>query len=142
MPGDGKRVRLVEAGNHAQGCIFLDGLRLHSDALERRVDEISRKLSEFYIGRYDIRYSSEELLRKGHGFRIVELNGAASGATNIYDARTPLWEAYRTLFRQRELVFEIGVANRARGVRPVSVWALLQAWHESRRRSATHPLAD
>ena len=82
----GETLKLVEAGNHAQGCIFRDGMRLNTPELEARIDEISRKLDGFYIGRYDIRFASEEDLLIGRNFQIIELNGAASEATSIYDA--------------------------------------------------------
>jgi len=69
-------------------------------ALAERMDAISRKLTGFNIGRYDIRYSNQEDLRAGRNFQIIELNGAASEATSIYDSRNSLLAAYRTLFRQ------------------------------------------
>src|SRR5207247_10298560 len=115
---EGEALKLVETGNHAQGCIFRDGGHLRTDALERVIDNISRKVPGFYIGRYDIRYENEEDFKQGRNFKIVELNGASSEATNIYDARNSLISAYRTLFRQWNLVFAIGAANRARGCRP------------------------
>jgi len=111
VPATGETVKLVEAGNHAQGCIFRDGSHLWSEALEHRIDAISQRLDGFFIGRYDIRYSSADDLRAGSNFQIIELNGAASEATNIYDARNSLSFAYRTLFRQWELVFAIGAAT-------------------------------
>jgi hypothetical protein len=101
-------LKLVESGNHAQGCIFRDGAHLWSGGLERKIDEISRRLPEFYFGRCDIRYENEDDLRAGKNFKIVELNGASSEATNIYDARNSVRSAYRTLFRQWRFVFEIG----------------------------------
>ena len=85
--------------------------------LEDTIDRISR-FQGFHIGRYDIRYASEEDLRRGENFQIVELNGAASEATNIYDARNSLGKAYRTLFAQWRLVFAIGDMNRRRVSRP------------------------
>ena len=72
----GQQIRLVEAGNHCQGCIFRDGMHLHTEALERAIDEISQRLSGFFIGRYDIRYENEDEFKQGRNFQIVELNGA------------------------------------------------------------------
>lgn len=138
----GETLKLVEAGNHAQGCIFREGLRLDSPALEARIDEISRKLDGFFIGRYDIRYASEDDLRAGRNFQIVELNGAASEATSIYDARNSLWAAYRTLFRQWNLVFAIGAENLKRGSVPDTVSAIWKKWREFKKISATYPDAD
>jgi hypothetical protein len=42
---------------------------------------------------------SDEDLENGR-FKVIELNGAASEATNIYDARNSLFSAYRTLYKQ------------------------------------------
>lgn len=139
---EGETLKLVEAGNHAQGCIFRDGMHLWTPALARRIDEVSRELSGFFIGRYDIRYSSEEDLRAGGNFQIIELNGAASEATSIYDARNSLAVAYRTLFRQWELVFAIGAANRRRGCAPTRLSLVWKTWREYSRQAATYPAAD
>ncbi|MBW8864902.1 MAG: DedA family protein [Verrucomicrobia bacterium] len=139
---DGETLRMVEAGNHAQGCIFRDGMRLNSPELEARIDDISQKVSGFFIGRYDIRFTSEEDLRAGRNFQIIELNGAASEATSIYDARNSLWSAYRTLFRQWELVFAIGAANRARGFAPTKIALVWKTWRDYSRVAATYPAAD
>jgi len=138
----GETLRLVEAGNHAQGCIFRDGIALNSPALEARLDEISRKLNGFFIGRYDLRYASAEDLRAGKNFQIVELNGAAAEAANIYDARYSLLQAYRTLFRQWNLVFAIGAANQRRGCGTTPFPALWKKWREYAQISATYPDAD
>ena len=142
IPATGETVKLVEAGNHAQGCIFRDGSHLWSEALEHRIDAISQRLDGFFIGRYDIRYSSADDLRAGSNFQIIELNGAASEATNIYDARNSLSFAYRTLFRQWELVFAIGAANRRSGSPTTKLPLLWRKWRETTALVATYPLAD
>ena len=138
----GESIKLVEAGNHAQGCIFRDGAHLWSPDLEQRVDAISQQIDGFFIGRYDIRYASDDDLRAGRNFQIIELNGAASEATSIYDARNSLFAAYRTLFQQWELVFAIGAANRRQGSVPTSLPLLWRKWRETTALVATYPLAD
>ncbi|MBS1851533.1 MAG: VTT domain-containing protein [Acidobacteria bacterium] len=138
----GERIRLVEAGNHCQGCIFSDGSFLDSEELRRTFDSIARKLPQFFIGRFDVRYASPDALRQGRGFHIIELNGAASEATDIYDARNPLLSAYRTLYRQWELVYRIGAANRERGFTPTSLWCFLRDCWDFRAQASYYPLAD
>jgi hypothetical protein len=138
----GEVLRLVQAGNHAQGCIFRDGMKLCTPELVERIHSISQKLPGFYIGRYDVRYANEDDLRAGKNFQIVELNGAASEATSIYDSRNSLFEAYRTLFRQWELVFAIGAANRRKGASPTPILALWNKWREYVQHAATYPAAD
>jgi hypothetical protein len=138
----GESLKLVEAGNHAQGCIFRDGARLCTPALLDRIDEISQKVPGFYIGRFDIRYANEADLCAGKNFQIIELNGAASEATNIYDARNSLWTAYRQLFRQWDLVFAIGAANSKRGCAPTKLSLVWKKWRECVHEAATYPAAD
>ncbi len=138
----GETLKLVEAGNHAQGCIFRDGLHLGTPELAQRIDEISRRLDGFFIGRYDLRFASKADLRAGRNFQIVELNGAAAESASIYDARNSLWSAYRTLFQQWELVFAIGAENRRRGCAPMKILHCWRAWRNYAALAATYPAAD
>ena len=138
----GEPLRLVEAGNHAQGCVFKDGAFLYSRQLEERVDQISRQVPGFYFGRYDVRYESESLLKAGQKFQIVELNGASAEATNIYDPDHSLLDAYKILHRQWEIVFAIGAANRKKGAKTDSLWRLWKAWRRCRNLSKRHLPAD
>ena len=135
-------MKLVETGNHAQGCIFREGAHLISPALRDRIDQISRGLPGFFIGRYDIRYSDEGALLRGENFKIIELNGAASEATNIYDERNSLFQAYRTLYQQWELVYRIGRANRDRGYRPASILGMVRDIKLYAKMSQSYPAAD
>jgi len=138
----GETLKLVETGNHAQGCIFRDGMHLHTNALARAIDEISQKLSGFFIGRYDLRYENEEDFKQGRNFKIVELNGASSEATSIYDARNSLFLAYRTLFHQWRLVFAIGAVNRSNGHASSSLASLWRNWRQYSAAALSYPLAD
>jgi membrane protein DedA with SNARE-associated domain len=138
----GDELKLVAAGNHAQGCIFRDGMRLCTAELVARIDEISQKIHGFFVGRYDIRFASEDDLRAGKDFEIIELNGAASEATSIYDSRNSLFTAYRTLFKQWDLVFAIGAANRKSGCAPTKLSVVWRAWRDFNSISASYPAAD
>lgn len=138
----GETLALVQAGNHAQGCVFRDGAAWWTPALEERFDAISRRLSGFHFGRYDVRFSSLEAFRAGEDFRILELNGAAAEMTSIYDARHSLWTGYRTLFDQWRLAYEIGALNRQRGWRPTPPLVLLRTWWKAARGFAALPIAD
>ena len=66
-------------------------------------------------------------LRSGRGrnFKVVELNGVTSEATHIYDPANGLLAAYRVLFKQWRLAFEIGALCRARGARVTPLFELL-----------------
>ena len=139
---EGKVLRLVEAGNHCQGCIFLDGTHRSTPALVSKIDQLSKSMSGFFIGRYDVRFSDEKAFARGEDFKILEVNGAAAEATAAYDADKNLVAAYRLLFRQWDLVFEIGSANRALGHQPDSVATILAEWRRYSAQSRFHPESD
>ncbi len=139
---EGEQFRLAIAGNHCQGTMFLDGRHLFTPNLEQAIDEIAKRFPGFYIGRFDIRYSDVEEFRAGRDLAVVELNGVTSESTNIYDPAGSLWGAYRTLYRQWELIYRIGNANRVRGIQQTSVRELIRSLREFYSRLEINPLAD
>jgi membrane protein DedA with SNARE-associated domain len=112
---EGQRLPLAVAGNHCQGTLFRDGAHLLTPELERAIDAIAQRFASFYIGRFDVRYRSVEAFKAGRDLAIVELNGVTSESTNVYDPSWSILAAYRTLFRQWDLLYRIGHANRQRG---------------------------
>ena len=128
VPAAGEPVRLVELGSHCRGAIFLDGTRLKTAALEQAVDRISKNHPGFFFGRFDIRTPSVEAFREG-SFKVIELNGVSAEATHIYDPTVGLLDAYRAMFTQWRIAFEIGAMNRERGALPMPVgdlWRLIR----------------
>jgi membrane protein DedA with SNARE-associated domain len=131
IPRAGERVPLATIGNHCRGAIFLDGARFATPELVGAIAEIARRLPGFHFGRFDLRAPSEEDLLAGRNLRILELNGVLSESTHIYDPRHGVVHAWRTLFAQWRLAFEIGRANVARGTRAATsrdVLRLVARW--------------
>lgn len=139
---DGQTLRLAIAGNHCQGTEFRDGAHLITPTLERRIDEIARSFDGFYFGRFDIRYADPDTLRQGGDFSIVELNGAASESTNLYDPTRSLLCAYRILFKQWSVLYEIGRRNRDLGAPVTRPTELLRVIRRYYRERAISTLAD
>jgi len=135
VPAAGERVQLVEIGNHCRGTIFRDGRSLATPELARRIDEIARSFPGFHFGRFDLRAPSLADFRTGRGLQLLEVNGVTSEATHIYQPGASLVAAYRTLFAQWRLAFEIGAANAARGARVTGFGELLRLLLERRRRA-------
>jgi hypothetical protein len=125
VPAKGEEFQIIDIGTHSRGAIFLDGSWLWTHKLESTIDEICRKYDGFYFGRFDIRAKSFDELRHGL-FKIIELNGVSSESTNIYDPGFSLLDAYRTLFAQWRIAFEIGEQNRRRGTKPTPFRALIR----------------
>jgi hypothetical protein len=139
VPAAGERVQLVEIGTHCRGAIFLDGSDTITPTLEEVIDRIAQTFDGFFFGRFDIRVPSRQDFMEGRNVEIVELNGVTSEATHIYDPKLSLFDAYRVLFQQWRIAFEIGDRNRMRGIKPASVRALLAAMSEYRRLAQGHP---
>ena len=135
---NGERVQLVELGTHCRGAVFLDGSYAITPALENAIEKIARTFQGFYFGRFDIRVPSVEDLKAGRNLKVLELNGVTSEATNIYDPKNRLRDAYKVLFRQWRIAFEIGERNRARGAQTTSLCRLLGAVLEYRRSQSTY----
>ena len=111
---DEKR-NLVPYGNHARGAKFLDYSHLISPELTKVIDEMCLQIPEFYFGRMDVMYKNWAELEQGKNFSIVELNGAASEPTHIYDPKHSLFFAWKELARHINYMFQISVENHKRG---------------------------
>ena len=108
-------------GNHARGALFLDDSASVNAALLKRMDEICSRIPAFYFGRLDIRYESRQLLEEGKSFSVLEVNGAGSEPTHIYDPRHSLFFAWKEIIRHWWLLYKISRANHRLGYHYLSV---------------------
>ena len=138
VPRAGEVVSLGDLGTHCRGALFLDGRAILTEELERAFDELSRRFEGFYFGRYDVRVASLAGFTRGQDFKVIELNGVTSEATHIYDPRIGLLEAYRALFEQWRLAFEIGAENVRRGAKVTSLRMLGRLLLEYHAHSQRH----
>lgn len=140
IPRRGESVQLIEIGTHSRGAIFLDGSWLQTEQLEPAIDEIGRSIAGFHFGRFDLRARSFDDFKNGGPFKIIELNGVSSESTNIYDPMYSIIDAYRILFRQWRLAFEIGQANADRAAKPTRMLSLFKLVFGSRPGEFNSPL--
>ena len=129
VPRAGEAIRLAFAGSHSRGAIFRDGSELVTPEMRASFDQIAQRIPEFYFGRFDIRFAQFADVQAGHGFTLVEANGAGAESTHIWDRKTSLWRAWADLMRQYRLLFQIGAANRARGFKALT-FADFRRWHQ------------
>lgn len=137
-PRDGEIVSLVELGTHCRGAVFLDGGWVKTDELEAAIDRICQHFQGYYFGRFDLRTPNVKDFQQGRNFKVIELNGVTSEATSIYDPRNSVFDAYRILFAQWRIAFEIGAQNRARGFKPTQLRKLLKWMIAYREQSQAH----
>ncbi len=123
---EGEIYQIIDIGTHSKGCIFLDGTHLKTSQLESKIDEICQRYEGFYFGRFDIRVPSREDFQHGENLKIIELNGVTSEATSIYDPKNSVFTAWKTLFEQWRIAFEIGAQNYAKGTRKTTIRELIK----------------
>lgn len=125
----GQTMSLAVAGNHCQGTKFMDGADLITPELERVIDRIALSFDRggLDFGRFDVRFATEDDLRAGRNFSIIELNGTMSESTNMYDPGRSIFWMYGVLFRQWRVMFELGSWRRRSGAKPMRPRELLAA---------------
>lgn len=134
IPAAGKEHLLVPYGNHSRGAKFLDWSSRLTPALEGVIDSLCRQVPGFYFGRLDIKFDSWEELCEGRKFSVIELNGAGSEPTHIYDPRHSVSFAWKEIIRHLRLLFDISRANaRREGLVPMSTTEGLKMLREYAR---------
>jgi hypothetical protein len=124
IPEVGEPVSVVNIGSHCRGSLFLEGKAYWSEVLAAKIDRLSQQMDGFYFGRYDIRASDEMAFQNGD-IKVIEVNGVTSESTNMYDPSNSVLTAYKILFRQWRLAFEIGKKNITLGNKPMTLGDLL-----------------
>lgn len=142
IPAAGEAVALAFTGSHCRGSIFRNGNVHNTEALETKIDEILRDFPDFHYGRLDIKFADMTSLREGKEFVIIEVNGASSEATHIWDSRGTLSEVFNTLFKQYKTLFKIGNIIRERGHVPPSVVMLVREWLSELKNGKSYPSTD
>jgi hypothetical protein len=116
IPSRDEEVMLSEFGNHARGSKFLDRSSWIDDELTDTIDRLSKEIDGFYFGRFDVRYNSLDELKKGEKFMIIELNGAGSEPTHMYDPEHSVFFAVKEIIRHWNIMARISKMNHDRGV--------------------------
>ncbi len=118
-----ENITVVPYGNHARGAKFLDSSNLITPRLIETFDAICSKIEGFNFGRLDIMYESIEDLEKGKNFMIIEINGAKSEPTHIYDPRHSVFFAWKELARHISYMNKISIENHMnQGARYLGFW--------------------
>jgi len=95
---------LVPFGNHNRGTLFTDGEKHITPQLEQTFNAILSKIEGLNYGRLDIRFNSFKELEAGKNFLILEMNGAKSEPTHIYDPKYSFLKGQKEIFKH-QLIF-------------------------------------
>ena len=111
----GERRIVSPFGNHARGSKFLDHSHLIDETLTNTIDALCKQIPGFYFGRLDIRYRDWESFKQGQHFAIIEVNGAGSEPTHIYDPSHSLFFAWKEIIRHWAILYKVSRKNHGRG---------------------------
>lgn len=103
---------LVPYGNHARGAKFIDLSHLITDELTEAIDGICRQIPGFNFGRLDVMYNTWDELSRGENLSIIELNGAGSEPTHIYDPKHSIFFAWYEIIRHWKLLYRVSKLNK------------------------------
>lgn len=123
---------LVPYGNHARGAKFIDVSHWADESFTKTWNHILKQIPEFYFGRLDIMYSNAGDLKAGKNFSIVELNGAGSEPTHIYDPRHSIFFAWKEIARHFKLLCDISIQNHRKGYPYLTVKEGMQMFKENK----------
>lgn len=118
---EGEKRVVSPFGNHARGAMFLDVTHRTDEALEETIDAICSQIPDFYYGRLDVRYQSWDELKAGKHFSIIEVNGAGSEPTHIYDPKHSLFFAWKEIVRHWIILNRISRQNKKNGHKYLSL---------------------
>ncbi len=108
---NGEEKILVPFGNHARGAKFIDASNKINEELEKSIDTICKQVPHFYFGRLDIMFTNWDDLQQGKNCSIIELNGAGSEPTHIYDPSHSIFYAWEEIIRHWKILYKISVWN-------------------------------
>lgn len=115
IPRKDEQFLLSSIGNHARGATFYDVSDKISPKLTDLFNEICSSVNGFYYGRFDVKFRTWEELENGENFKIIELNGAASEPTFIYDPDHSYFFAVKEIMRHWNFMYKIAGLNKKSG---------------------------
>jgi hypothetical protein len=135
---DGERYFLTHAANLNRGARFVNLKHLIDDNLLQVFDAISHS-AKFYYGRYDLKCTSIDDLKKGKNFLILEFNGSGAEPNHVYHAGYTLKEAQQEFLKHWKVLYEISRFNHAQGIK---YWPFLKGWRYLRQAKKHLKLLD
>jgi hypothetical protein len=112
---ENEEIILIPFGSHTRGAKFVDISSEVTENLAQKIDEICTKVNGFYFGRLDVMFENLELLQEGKNFKIIEINGAKSEPTHMYDPKHSLFFAWKEITKHWKIMAEISRKNHESG---------------------------
>jgi len=106
LPKD-NRLLIEPIGNHNRGTTFFDGQSYYSKEMLDWAENCARQIPSFDYGRFDIKIKDKNAFKRKKDIKIMEVNGVNSEPIHIYDPNYSIWNAYRDIFFQMKIIFDL-----------------------------------
>lgn len=113
-------INLMPYGNHSRGTKFVDYSHKITPEMIASFNIICNKIEGYHYGRMDIMFNSFEDLAQGKNLQIVEINGAISEPTHMYDPKHSIWFGWKELIRHFHYMYLISKHNHKNGAKYLS----------------------
>jgi hypothetical protein len=111
----GKIFILSDALNLSRGGRLISLENEKDERLLKVFDALSHT-GRFYFGRYDIKCSSIDDLKKGKNYSILEFNGSGAEPHHVYGNGNTFLQAIAILLGHWKILYKISVENKKRGI--------------------------
>lgn len=125
LPKD-KHLLIEPIGNHNRGTTFLDGRNYYSKELLDWTANCARQIPGFDYGRFDIKIKDKNAFKRKMNIKIMEVNGVNSEPIHIYDPNYSIWNAYRDIFFQMKIIFDLSQKRLKKEYPTQSLFAFLK----------------
>ncbi len=111
----GEKYYLSHAANLNRGASFHNLHQEIDDKLRDVFDKLNLYSKSFFYGRYDLKASSLEDLKKGR-FLLLEYNGSGAEPNHVYHSGYSLSAAHKEILKHWKALYEISVFNHKQGI--------------------------
>ena len=112
----GEKYILSDALNLSRGGRLISLEKEKDELLLALFDRLSHT-GRFFFGRYDIKCSSIDDLKKGKNFSILEFNGSGAEPHHVYGNGNSFFKAIQVLLSHWNILYKISVENNKRGAK-------------------------
>jgi len=134
----GKSLLVEPIGNHNRGTTFLDGRKYYSDDMLQWAVTCARQIPGFDYGRFDVKIKDMDAFKKQKGIKIMEVNGVNSEPIHIYDPNYSIWNAYRDIFFQMKIIYDLSQKRLEKECPTQSLLAFLKGTHQLLNKKIIH----
>jgi hypothetical protein len=127
---NGEKFYLTMAANLNRGASFINLHHEIDDRLCAVFDELNFYSKTFFYGRYDLKASSLEDLKKGKNFLILEYNGSGAEPNHVYNSGYSLKAAQQEILKHWKVLYRISIINHKKGI---PYWSFRDGWEHMKK---------